>query len=620
MKQKFTKAILLGAIIYLIANNLFAQSTTPKWAKTWDSDGTGTGYNNGGAQNHGADAGYAVTTDASGNVYATGLASRTVGCYPNADCNSSIEVVKYNASGTLQWKYNINGGYCCGGSQDHENGYCISVDGSGNVWVAASYYNGTTYNDDLALFKFNSSGTLQSGYPKTENDASGGYTLQGICLAVYDATHVYIGGTTYNGTTWKGIVHKDNASGSGWDPNFTTYTFNGSSNTGGYSSAATDLKADANYVYVTGYESNTSQGYDVFTSKLSASTGAAQSGWPVTYNNSSNNLDDAANALAVDPVGNVYVAGYSKASGQGKNTLLIKYNNSGALQSGFPVIYNGSANGDDSWSDIAIKYAGAAATDIFVGGYANRGSSTYTDYAIADNNSSGGYVWGPVFYDGGGSTEAAGTDQGYGLEYASTSGRVYISGMSTELVGGNNTINLTTVGYNASTGSKVWGAASYDYGTDQILADDEMFWKYGLAPIIYNSGYCVDEIYVEGVSYVQNESWDYITLKYSCGTCYACRIGNIGNNEQSENTAESNFGLYPNPFAVNALLILSPETVVHNAVLSVYDITGRMVSSIQNIVSNTIVIDRGNLKNGLYFYKFSENGNILSNGKFVIAD
>ena len=54
--------------------------------------------------------------------------------------------------------------------------------------------------------------------------------------------------------------------------------------------------------------------------------------------------------------------------------------------------------------------------------------------------------------------------------------------------------------------------------------------------------------------------------------------------------------------------------------LYLYDITGKLVSGVNNIKSTTIIINRGNLGNGLYFYSLTDNGNILSSGKFMITD
>lgn len=608
MKTKiFTKALLLGAAVCLSA---IVNAQGLKWAKQFNSDGTGSGLNNGGACANGLDAGYAVTTDASGNVYATGIADQTCSTSDN-----SIEVIKYNSAGTVQWKYNINGGYNSG-SGDRENGYAIGVDGSGNVWVAASYYNGSTYHQDLALFKFNSSGTLQSGYPKTENDASGNENVVGSCLYVYDATHVYIGGSTYDGTTWKGIVHKDNSSGSGWSWN---YTFNGSSS-GVYTSAVQDIKADANYVYITGYESNSSQGEDVFTAKLLASTGAIQSGWPVTYNNSSNNLDDAAIAMAVDGTSNVIVAGFSTNSTQGRNALLIKYTSSGSTATGFPIIYNNSTyNKDEEFVDIAVCCSGSAATHIYVGGFMQKytGPTTYDeDYLLTDYNSTGGINWGPVFYDGSKSApELQGTDEGWAIDYEPSTSRIYISGRSSE---SNTNINITTLGYSGTTGSLVWGAYTYDYGSDAIVGKDQMYWKYGLTTS-YNSLYCVDEIFVEGDSYIDhsgNQNFDYQTLKYSCIVCNVCGAPSPRLTEQS---SEKDFQeeLYPNPFSESAVLKTATSG---NAELRIYDLFGREVKPDVLRNGDLFQIQRSGLASGVYIYKVSESGNLQSAGKFVIAE
>ena len=78
-------------------------------------------------------------------------------------------------------------------------------------------------------------------------------------------------------------------------------------------------------------------------------------------------------------------------------------------------------------------------------------------------------------------------------------------------------------------------------------------------------------------------------------------------------------GLYPNPFSTNAVLRLSPETTISNAVLTVYDISGRLVSRVNNITSTDISINRGNLKNGLYYYTLNDSGTIITKGKFIIA-
>ncbi|MCC7302462.1 MAG: T9SS type A sorting domain-containing protein [Bacteroidia bacterium] len=603
MKIKLLPGFFILILIFLLAPTpSISQSTTPKWSKLWNSSGSN------------RDQGYAVATDASGNVYITGIANSDP-----STANSWIETKKYNSSGTLQWTTTYDGGSCsCAAGR--ENGLCIAVDGSGNVWVAASIYNTTTYYSDLALIKYNSSGVIQSNYPKRYQDASGtGVWVMGTSLAVYNSTNVYIAGLTYTSTSgYKLIVLKDTITTNNytWGWNNTPYTYQGTNSTGGHS--AYDLKINSNNtsLYVTGQVSNTSVGTDVFTAKLSPSLGTAT--WTATWNNSTYSLNDSPLAMAIDGSGNVYVAGYTTTTGQGTDALLLSYNSSGSLRSGYPAIYNSSNNLDDQWSDIALGPGGGAGDGAaLVGGRTRVASSPLNEnYLLAAYlGSSGAFLsgWGtnPVTYDGtAGTPEAAGTDQGWAVEYVSSSDRVYISGRSHETSGG---VNITTIGYDGSDGSLVWGPASFDYGSDVLVGRDEVAFKYELNAK-YNAVYCVDEIFIAGQSYVANQELDYVTIKYSCGVCVPCLGpgGRFGNMDQD-------VGLRPNPIYDVAILRLSSEIEISGACLYIYDLAGNLVRIQNDINTNAISIEKGQLVSGLYFYRLVGKDQVFISGKFVIA-
>ncbi|MBI3502646.1 MAG: T9SS type A sorting domain-containing protein [Bacteroidetes bacterium] len=119
-----------------------------------------------------------------------------------------------------------------------------------------------------------------------------------------------------------------------------------------------------------------------------------------------------------------------------------------------------------------------------------------------------------------------------------------------------------------------------------------------------------------GGTWVNNQNYNYVTLKYgSTIICLAPPPRLMG--QTSENDLQEE--LYPNPFSYSAIIKLNPETI-HNGVLSIYDITGKLVSSVQNINSNTIFLERGDLGKGIYFYKISEDDKNLATGKFIITD
>jgi len=126
----------------------------------------------------------------------------------------------------------------------------------------------------------------------------------------------------------------------------------------------------------------TGHGYDYDVIKLNSSLGIA---WERTYNSGSN-LDDVANGIVVDGSGNVYVTGYSKVTGQGKNMYTIKYNSSGTLQ--WAQTYNDALNGDDVAAEMAIDNSG----NIYVTGYISTAIDHDNFYTIKYDGS-GNTIW-----------------------------------------------------------------------------------------------------------------------------------------------------------------------------------------------------------------------------------
>jgi hypothetical protein len=584
MKKLFTTLALL-AIFGLSAN---AQSLA--WAKNWNS---ASDYN---------DQGYAITTDASGNVYVTGAAAIDHSGY------SYIETIKYNSSGTIVWQTPSPSG----GTSGTDVGGAIALDNHGNTWVTGTAYNGATYMQNIVLIKYSPTGHIRPFYPKFYPVASGSMLSRGTCLAVVDSTHVYVGGALYtnSSSTWALWVDKDYPGAAGWawtNPYTKTGTIGST-----YPHSATDLKANSsNNVWVTGFINYSSTGKDCWTAELDASTGSQT--WGKAFNGAAN-LDDAANAMYVDANGNVWIVGYTTVSTGYKNAGIIEYNNTGTLQ--WDKTYTSTY--ESVFTDIAMGIKCSAGIMVYAGGYVGTSLGDYKYILAAFDNTAQTFssLWSPnpiTYYGSSFGIHVSGTDQGYSVAFEPTTNRVYITGRSDETTTG---INITTLAYDACNGSNVW-SASYDYNYDALLGGvDEMFWKYGMVVKYDVCG--ADAVYITGESQVSGHGFDYITLLYGY-TGVPCDIVDPGD-RLAHTGGEVQTGLYPNPFSTTAVLKLSPETELTNAVLSVYDISGRLVSSVNNITSNDIIINRGNLKNGLYYYTLSDNGTIITKGKFIIAD
>ncbi|MFH0866181.1 MAG: T9SS type A sorting domain-containing protein [Bacteroidota bacterium] len=76
--------------------------------------------------------------------------------------------------------------------------------------------------------------------------------------------------------------------------------------------------------------------------------------------------------------------------------------------------------------------------------------------------------------------------------------------------------------------------------------------------------------------------------------------------------------VFPNPMNITATIKLISENTAGNSTLQIYDILGNLVLSKKENNTNEIIIYRGNLKQGIYFYKISNDKKIFASGKFVI--
>ena len=74
----------------------------------------------------------------------------------------------------------------------------------------------------------------------------------------------------------------------------------------------------------------------------------------------------------------------------------------------------------------------------------------------------------------------------------------------------------------------------------------------------------------------------------------------------------------PNPFKLLATLTVNPKIKLHDAELSVYELTGKKIKNVSDINDNSIVIDRTGLSSGVYFFTLVDNENFLVSGKMII--
>ncbi|MEO8513613.1 MAG: SBBP repeat-containing protein [Ignavibacteria bacterium] len=209
--------------------------------------------------------------------------------------------------------------------------------------------------------------------------------------------------------------------------------------------------------------------------------------WLNPYNGQSNS-DDKGYGIVVDRAGNVYTSGYTTNDTSGIDVILIKYNNSGALQ--WRSVYKGTGYNTDKPIGIVIDNN----DNIYICGYTTRTGGNI-DYLTVKFNSSGTQQWAKL-YNG----TSNGEDRAWGI-IVDNSGNVFVTGTSAATSSGKNCV---TIKYN-SAGNEVW-VKSFDGPSHK---DDA-----GMS-IVKDAN---NNIYVGGYGKFTSSNYnDYLLIKYNSG-------------------------------------------------------------------------------------------------------
>jgi len=493
-----------------------------------------------------------------------------------------------------------------------DEAYSIAVDNSGNVYVTGRS-GGIGITKDYATIKYNSSGVQQwvARYNGPGNGRDDAYSI-----AVDNSGNSYVTGfSTGLGTSYDYATIKYNSAGTQiWvaryngpgngndfaysivvDNSGNVYVTGGSlgnvtsyleyatvkynsagvqlwvgrySSTSNFGAVAKSIALDdQGNVYVTGFSYASGSDYDFATVKYNP-VGAQQ--WAVRYNGTGN-YTDYANSIAVDGTGNVYITGESSASGLGSaDYTTIKYNSSG-IQQWISRLSEGSGQ------SIAVNDSG----NVYVTGTFYGDTGNVLDYGTIKYNSNGEQLW-FVSYNG------PGNIGDYGKSLAlDKSGNVYVTGSTYVFGTSGSSNNYATIKYN-SQGIQQWaavydGPGNYYDGATSIAVD--------------SSGY----VYVTGYSTGIGAGYDYATIKYSQSTGIAQTSSEIPDQYSlSQN--------YPNPFNPSTNLEFGISDLGFVS-LKVYDILGKEIITLVNEKLNPgnykVEFDGRGLTSGVYFYRLT---------------
>jgi len=404
----------------------------------------------------------AIAIDDLGNIYVTGSSQDL----PTGD---NYATVKYSSDGIEQWVARYNGS---GNADDRAT--AIALDNLGNIYVTGSSYNSTTGDADYITVKYSSDGVEQwvERYHNGDDRAT--------AIALDDFGNVYVTGLS---SSTFGTIKYDSAGVEQWVARY--------DDSGNSDNVPTAIAIDAagNVIvtgrgFETGCSTPCSTNYGA-TVKYS-SDGIEQ--WAVRYEGSDSapgiRTRDNIAALALDSLGNVFIAGYSEEWSTSISDLYAaKYSPEGVEQW---VLRSGVNISRDRAT--AITHDGSG--NVYVTG-SSRGSTSGDDYATVKYNSDGIQQW-VARYNGPGDGE----DDARSIA-VDGSGNVYVTGRSSGI-----REDYATIKYNLD-GVEQWaarynGPAAFPVdGATAIAIDD------------------IGNVYVTGSSYDLNARDDYATIKYN---------------------------------------------------------------------------------------------------------
>ncbi|MEI6948949.1 SBBP repeat-containing protein [Paraflavisolibacter sp. H34] len=521
----------------------------------------------------------ALAVDGAGNVYVTGY-SRGAGTF------ADFATVKYGPAGTEHWVARFNGP-----ESDFDEATALALDAGGAVYVTglsrdhnniAEYVTlkylpdgrpawTARYNSAARGFRFNIPSALAL-------DAWGNVSVTGVsgvdqdlfsgdyATVQYNSSGVLQWEARYNGTAnwWDApyalaVDGKGNVlvSGESWGsdtgPDLLTLKYNarggeewakreGGSGNGEEKAVALALDPWGNLLVAgAGCRQQDVDGQPVYDMLLVKYRPDGSRSWERRYDGPAGGADEAT-ALATDAGGNVYVAGTSLGQGSATDYALVKYGADGTRR--WVARYNGGANGFDGATALAAAPGGG----VVVTGYSCTAGSDY-DYVTIQYDRNGKQRWLARYGGPGGSYDEAAAVAVDGR------GNVYVTGTSY----GGSDYDFATVKYN-SEGVLQW-VARFDGGARFDAA----------AALVLDAA---GNVYVTGTTFDSDHTGDYATVKYDTGgrQLWAVRYNGPGNG-QDEATALAVDGA-GNVYVTGSSW--APETFDDYATLK-YDAAGRLV-------------------------------------------
>lgn len=323
------------------------------------------------------DRGNGVATDSAGNIYVTGFISNGT--------DNDMAIWKYKSNGELDTTFGSNGvvkHYNAAGGNSHDYGNSITLDASGNIYVAGNSMNNSS-NYDMVIWKYTSAGVLDTdnfriydGYVVYQNNLGNDF---GNAITIDSSNTIYVAGSVYT-QNWDLCAtftyNSDDMAIWKYDSigNQIGTTITYDRDTWNYldydNEKATSIALDASgNIYVSGNYNGTYSGTGMRVWKYDDNG---------TLYDSKTVANSVANAVALDSANNVYITG-SNTNNFG-DMAIWKYDQNLNLDTNFTVTYDGG-NGDqgtslviDDSDNIYVTGSTYDGADMRIWKYTNSGS------------------------------------------------------------------------------------------------------------------------------------------------------------------------------------------------------------------------------------------------------
>ncbi len=87
---------------------------------------------------------------------------------------------------------------------------------------------------------------------------------------------------------------------------------------------------------------------------------------------------------------------------------------------------------------------------------------------------------------------------------------------------------------------------------------------------------------------------------------------------KNRNLNTNGIEISPNPFSTSTLIKVSENKGTEPIIFSMFDISGKEVKAKNTVTGNQILVEKGNLSSGIYFYSLLQGFAVIGNGKLVI--